>query len=94
MSEEPRTVGIIGGGVAGLTAAYRLLQKGHRVQLFEASPSLGGLVRTFEIPAGGGSAPEGGGEPIECFYHHLFTTDTAAIRLINELGLGDRLTWQ
>ncbi|MCH8000017.1 MAG: NAD(P)-binding protein, partial [Chloroflexi bacterium] len=36
MSEEPRTVGIIGGGVAGLTAAYRLLQKGHRVQLFEA----------------------------------------------------------
>ncbi|MCH8345986.1 MAG: NAD(P)/FAD-dependent oxidoreductase [Chloroflexi bacterium] len=94
MSEEPRTVGIIGGGVAGLTAAYRLLQKGHRVQLFEASPSLGGLVRTFEIPAGGGSAPEGGGEPIECFYHHLFTTDTAAIRLIDELGLGDRLTWQ
>ncbi len=82
MSEEPRTVGIIGGGVAGLTAAYRLLQKGHRVQLFEASPSLGGLVRTFEI----------GGEPIECFYHHLFTTDIAANRLIKELGLGDRLT--
>ena len=94
MSEEPRTIGIVGGGVAGLTAAYRLLQKGHRVQLFEASPSLGGLVRTFEIPAGGGSTPEGGGEPIECFYHHLFTTDTAAIRLIDELGLGDRLTWQ
>ncbi|MCH6556499.1 MAG: FAD-dependent oxidoreductase, partial [Chloroflexi bacterium] len=64
MSEEPRTVGIIGGGVAGLTAAYRLLQKGHRVHLFEAGPSLGGLVRTFEIPAGGGSAP-GRGEPIE-----------------------------
>ena len=84
MSGEPQTVGIIGGGVAGLTAAYRLLQKGHRVHLFEAGPQLGGLVRTFEI----------GGEPIECFCHHLFTTDTAAIRLIEELGLGERLTWR
>jgi len=84
MSEEPQTVGIIGGGVAGLTAAYRLLQKGHRVRLFEAGPSLGGLVRTFEI----------GAEPIECFYHHVFTTDTATVRLIQELGLGERLTWR
>ena len=84
MSDESSTVGIIGGGVAGLTAAYRLLQRGHRVRLFDANPSLGGLVRTFEI----------GGEPIERFYHHLFTTDTAAVRLIQELGLADRLTWR
>jgi len=84
MSDEPQTVGIIGGGVAGLTAAYRLLQRGYRIHLFEAGPQLGGLVRTFEI----------GGEPIECFYHHLFTTDTAVVRLIEELGLGDRLTWR
>ena len=84
MSDEPETVGIIGGGIAGLTAAYRLLQKGLRVQLFEAGPEFGGLVRTFEI----------GGEPIECFYHHLFSTDTAAIRLIEELGQGHRLTWR
>jgi protoporphyrinogen oxidase len=80
---QPAGIGIIGGGVAGLTAAYRLLQKGHRVRLFEAGPQLGGLVRTFEI----------GGEPIECFYHHVFTTDTAAVRLIEEMGLGDRLEW-
>jgi protoporphyrinogen oxidase len=84
MSGEPQTVGIIGGGVAGLMAAYRLLQKGYRIHLFEAGPQLGGLVRTFEI----------GGEPIECFYHHLFSTDTAAVRLIEEMGLGDRLTWR
>lgn len=83
MSDERKSVGIIGGGIAGLTAAYRLLQSGHRVRLFEAGPSLGGLVRTFEI----------GGEPIECFYHHLFTTDTAAVRLIEEMGLGERLDW-
>jgi len=75
---------IIGGGVVGLTAAYRLAQAGHEVALFEASPELGGLVRTFEA----------GGEPLECFYHHLFTTDTTIVDLIEELGLGDRLTWR
>ena len=84
MSGEPQRVGIIGGGVAGLTAAYRLLQKGHRIHLFEAGPSLGGLVRTFEID----------GERIECFYHHVFTTDDAAVRLIEELGQGENLTWR
>ncbi len=84
MSQSPQTIGIIGGGVAGLTAAYRLLQKGHRIHLFEAAPQLGGLVRTFEIA----------GEPIECFYHHIFTTDTAVVRLVEELGLGERLTWR
>ena len=84
MSEQPRTIGIVGGGVAGLTAAYRLLQAGHRVRLFEAGPSLGGLVRTFEV----------GGEPLECFYHHIFTTDTAVVRLINEVGVNERLVWR
>lgn len=78
------SVAVIGGGVAGLSAAYRLLQKGFPVRLFEAGPELGGLVRTFRV----------GGEPLECFYHHLFTSDTAATSLIEELGLGHRLVWR
>lgn len=77
-------IGIVGGGVAGLAAAYRLLQKGYEVHLYEAGPSWGGLVRTFEI----------GGGRIESFYHHLFTTDTTVVRLIEELGFGDSLTWR
>jgi protoporphyrinogen oxidase len=77
-------VAVVGGGVAGLAAAYRLLQGGHEVALFEAAPELGGLVRTFDA----------GGEPLEAFYHHLFTTDTTIIDLINELGMGDRLVWK
>jgi protoporphyrinogen oxidase len=77
------TVGIVGGGVAGLTAAYRLLQRGLRVRVLEAGPTLGGLVQTIEV----------GGEPIERFYHHLFKTDDAAVRLITELGLDHRLEW-
>ena len=77
-------VGIVGGGVAGMAAAYRLIERGHRVSLYEASPFLGGLVRTFEV----------GGGRLESFYHHLFSTDTTIVRLIEELGLGDQLVWR
>ncbi len=74
---------IVGGGVAGMTTAYRLMQQGHEVELYEASPYLGGLVRTFEV----------GGNRLEAYYHHIFSTDTTIIKLINELGLGDKLRW-
>ena len=76
-------VAVIGGGVAGMTASYRLMQKGHDVTLFEAAPELGGLVRTFETE----------GDRLECFYHHIFSTDTAILSLIDELGLTDQLVW-
>lgn len=37
---------VIGAGVAGLTAAYRLLQGGHHVTVLEAKPHAGGLSQT------------------------------------------------
>jgi len=74
---------VIGGGVAGLAAAYELTKRGHAVTLVEAGPILGGQVRTFEI----------GGGRIESFYHHLFRSDTEIIALIEELGLGGDLEW-
>ena len=40
-------VAIVGGGVAGLTAAYRLKQRGVRVVVYEASERVGGAVRTL-----------------------------------------------
>lgn len=76
-------VAVIGGGVAGMTTSYRLMQQGHEVALYEASPFLGGLVRTFEV----------GGTRLEAFYHHLFSTDTTVLALIDELGCGDRMRW-
>jgi len=39
-------VAIVGGGVAGLTAAYRLKRKGLRVVVYEASDRAGGVIRT------------------------------------------------
>ncbi len=44
-----KKVAIIGGGPAGLAAAYFLAKKGHRVTIFEALPYLGGVMR-YGIP--------------------------------------------
>jgi protoporphyrinogen oxidase len=74
---------VIGGGVGGLAAAYELVRAGHHVRLFEASDTLGGQVRTFEV----------GGGRLEAFYHHLFYSDTVIRELIAELGLGADLDW-
>jgi monoamine oxidase len=41
----PSSIAIVGGGVAGLTAAYRLQQHGAKPVLFEASNRWGGHVR-------------------------------------------------
>jgi oxygen-dependent protoporphyrinogen oxidase len=50
MSSEPavvkKGVAVVGGGVTGLTAAWRLHIQGHRVTLFESSDHLGGAVTT------------------------------------------------
>jgi len=35
-----------------------------------------------------------GGGRLEAFYHHLFSTDTTIVRLIEELGLGSQMTWR
>ena len=45
----PKTVAIIGGGPAGLQAAYSAAQRGHKVTLFEKSDSLGGQVKAAVV---------------------------------------------
>jgi formate dehydrogenase major subunit len=42
-------IAVIGGGPAGLSAAYYLSQMGHCVTIFEAMPQLGGMLR-YGIP--------------------------------------------
>jgi protoporphyrinogen/coproporphyrinogen III oxidase len=40
------SVAVVGGGVAGLTAAYRLKRRGERVVVYEAGDRAGGVVRS------------------------------------------------
>ena len=76
-------VGVIGGGIAGLAAAYELTSQGHFVEVFEQADFLGGQASTFEVFGG----------RLERGYHHLFTSDTDIADLIKELNLEDQLAW-
>jgi NADPH-dependent glutamate synthase beta subunit-like oxidoreductase/ferredoxin len=50
LPDTDKRVGIIGGGPAGLTAAYYLRKQGHTVTIKEALPALGGML-SFGIPS-------------------------------------------
>lgn len=78
-----RRIAVVGGGLAGLVAADRLLSAGHAVTVFEKYPEAGGLVGTFSV----------GGEALERFYHHLFTSDVDFVSLAAELGLDGEIEW-
>jgi protoporphyrinogen oxidase len=78
-------VAVLGAGVAGLVAAYRLTQEGHVCDVYERWPGLGGQAATLDV---------GGGDLLERYYHHLFTSDRHIIALYDELGMGDELEWR
>ena len=48
-SPTGKKVGIIGGGPAGLTAAFKLAQWGHDVTVYDQMPEMGGMLR-YGIP--------------------------------------------
>lgn len=48
MTVERRRIAVVGGGVAGLTAAYVLQQGGCEVSLYEAEDRLGGHAHTHD----------------------------------------------
>ena len=74
-------IGVVGAGIAGLSAAYDLLAGGHDVVLYEASDQTGGLAAGFR--------DEAWEWPVEKFYHHLFGKDKAILDLVAEIGMKD-----
>ncbi|HET9116698.1 MAG TPA: protoporphyrinogen oxidase, partial [Pseudonocardiaceae bacterium] len=78
-------VAVVGGGISGLTAAYRLrklLGPDAEIVLVEGSRRLGGALRTVEL----------GGLPLDVGAEAFLVRRPEAVSLIEELGLRDQLT--
>jgi protoporphyrinogen oxidase len=78
-------VAVVGAGVTGLVAAFRLSQAGHACDVYERWPGLGGQAATLDV---------GEGHLLERYYHHLFTSDRHIADLYEELGMPDEIEWR
>ncbi|HZM60708.1 MAG TPA: protoporphyrinogen oxidase [Vicinamibacterales bacterium] len=74
-------VAIVGGGIAGLAAAYELQRRGVSVQVLEAAARVGGVISSDRFD---GWVVDGGPDS-------MLVQKPAAVALCRDLGLGDRL---
>ncbi|MFG2876970.1 protoporphyrinogen oxidase [Streptomyces sp. NPDC048337] len=72
---------VIGGGIAGLAAAHRLLSEGVRVTLLEAGPRLGGKLWAGELA----------GAPVDLGAESVLARRPEAVDLARAVGLGEAL---
>ncbi|MGW7260460.1 protoporphyrinogen oxidase [Streptomyces sp. NPDC054834] len=72
---------VIGAGIAGLAAAHRLLQRGARVTVLEASDRVGGKLLPGEIA----------GVRVDLGAESMLARRPEAVGLAREVGLADRL---
>ncbi|MGB6744234.1 MAG: hydroxysqualene dehydroxylase HpnE [Terracidiphilus sp.] len=80
-----RTVTVVGGGVAGMSAACALAEAGLRVQLVERRGYLGGRASSYLHP--------GVNEVIDNCQHVLFGCCTNLIGFYKRIGVADRIHW-
>jgi len=73
-----KSVAVIGAGITGLTAAFRLKQAGHPVAVFEATERAGGVIRSVERD----------GWLAECGPNTMLETSPAITRLVGDPDLG------
>lgn len=78
---QPYDLIVVGGGISGLTAAYRGVSRGWRTLLLESSPRVGGAIETLR---GDGLVQELGAES-------MVTAKPQGKQLCQELGLADQL---
>jgi squalene-associated FAD-dependent desaturase len=82
---QPAThIHVIGGGLAGLSAALTLLDAGHGVTLYEAGPACGGRCRSYFDATLGCRIDNGN--------HLLLAGNHAAIAYLSRIGARDTLT--
>ena len=74
-------IAVIGAGISGLTAAFRLQQRGHQVEVLEATESAGGRMGSTDVA----------GFPVELGAHMLLDSYARTRALVDEMGLTE--TW-
>ncbi|HYX69035.1 MAG TPA: FAD-dependent oxidoreductase, partial [Terriglobales bacterium] len=79
------SVGVVGGGLAGLSAACALAGAGCRVTLFERRPFVGGRASSYEHP--------GTGEIVDNCQHVLLGCCTNLLEFYRRIGVEDRIRW-
>jgi zeta-carotene desaturase len=83
--DAQKTVTVVGGGVAGMSAACALAEAGLRVQMVERRGSLGGRARSYFHP--------GIHEVIDNCQHALFGCCTNLVGFYRRIGVADRIHW-
>ena len=78
---HPLSAVVIGGGLAGLAAAYELSQRGVAVTLLERSPQLGGKIASWPIQVGDDQFM------MEHGFHGFFPQYYNLFGLVNELNI-------
>ncbi len=77
-------IAVVGGGLAGITAALRCADAGCEVTLFEARPRLGGLTHSFQR----------GELSVDNGQHVFLRCCTAYLALLDRLGVADKVALQ
>jgi squalene-associated FAD-dependent desaturase len=80
-----KSVAIVGGGLAGLSAGCALADSGFRVTLFERRPYLGGRASSYEHP--------GTGEVVDNCQHVLLGCCTNLLDLYRRFDSEDKIRW-
>ena len=78
-----KRVAVLGAGPMGLAVAYQLARDGHQPVVFEADDRVGGMAAAFDFS----------GLMIERYYHFHCISDHAFLRVLDELGLSNRMHW-
>lgn len=75
---------VLGGGLAGMAAAWALARAGQRVTVVERGAEPGGLAGSFEVD----------GRDYPLAYHHVLHRDRALLWFLERIGALERVRWR
>lgn len=81
---SPKRIAVVGAGLAGLSAALELRERGHEVEVYERSRLLGGRATSFEV----------GGREIDNGQHVFLHCCDHFIGFVERVGMGHALREQ